>query len=170
MILMPVKGVRFVAGWEGFARSPCGGSHDKASAYHDAVGVLTIGYGTTAADRPIPSGCITRAKARRWLRSSLNRKYIPHIPRRWRMRPQEIAALASFAYNLGPGAVGDPAISTLARRLESSEGKTFEKRKRIYREEMPKWVHAGGQVLQGLVKRRAAEVALACNGDYSGRP
>jgi lysozyme len=153
------KGVRFVARWEGFRSCP----------YRDAVGVLTVGFGTTSAERPI-SGCISRETARKWLRQSLNRKYVKAIPRRRRMKQQERDALASFAYNLGPGAVNDPMLSTLARRLLGPEGKRFKTRKRIYREEIPKWDKAGGKTLAGLTKRRAAEVRLAVNGDYSGRP
>jgi GH24 family phage-related lysozyme (muramidase) len=61
-------------------------------------------------------------------------------------------------------------MSTLARRLKGPEGKSYKRRKAIYRQELPKWVNAGGRPLPGLVKRRAAEVRLACEGDYSGRP
>lgn len=153
------KGARFVGRWEGFRSCP----------YRDAVGVLTVGYGTTEAERPI-TGCITKRKARRWLRRSLNRKYLPAVPRRRRMRKRERDALASFAYNLGPGAVSDSDFSTLARRLRSKEGRTYKRRKRIYREEIPKWDRAGGQQLEGLTKRRRAEVRLAVHGDYSGAP
>lgn len=156
------KGAEFVGGWEGFRSCP----------YRDSVGVWTIGYGTTSAERPVNSTtpCITKQKAARWLRRSLNKKYGPAVPRRWRMKQQELDALASFAYNLGPGAVSDESFSTLAERLKSNEGKTFEGRKDIYRDELEKWVWAGGRKLDGLVKRRQAEVRLACYGDYSGRP
>jgi GH24 family phage-related lysozyme (muramidase) len=83
------------------------------------------------------------------------------------MRQRELDALSSFAYNLGVGAVNDPDFSTLARRLMSSEGRTFEARKKIYRQEIPKWVKAGGVTLPGLVRRREAEVRLATRGKYS---
>lgn len=159
MIRVSRKGVAFVAGWEGFRSCP----------YRDSVGVLTIGYGTTEADRDI-NGCISEPQARRWLRRSLNRKYLSAVPRVHRMHQWERDALASFAYNLGPAAVSDPGVSTLARRLLSSEGKSYGGRKLIYREEIPRWSRAGGVVLAGLAHRRAAEVQLAVNGDYSGRP
>lgn len=156
------KGVLFVGAWEGFRGCP----------YQDSVGVWTIGYGTTSADRPVgpATPCISPQTGLEWLRGSLNHKYLPAIPRARRMRQCERDALASFAYNLGPGAVSDPNFSTLARRLASSEGRTYKARKRIYAEEFPKWVNAGGSPLAGLVKRRKAELALATRGDYSGRP
>lgn len=153
------KGVDFVAGWEGFRSCP----------YADAVGVLTVGYGTTGAVRDI-DGCISEGTARRWLRQDLNHRFLSAIPRAKRMKQQELDALASAAYNLGTGLLTDTTNSSLARRLASSEGNTFDGRCRIYRVELPKWVNAGGRPLPGLVKRRGAEVRLACNGDYSGRP
>lgn len=156
------KGVLFVGAWEGFRSCP----------YQDSVGVWTIGYGTTSAERPVGPGtpCISAQTALSYLRRSLNRKYLPAVPRARRMRQHERDALASFAYNLGPGAVLDASYSSLARRLKSSEGKAFHDRKRIYREEIPKWCNAGGHPLVGLVKRRKAELALAVYGDYSQHP
>lgn len=160
---VPRRGVAFTAGWEGFRSCP----------YRDSVNVPTIGYGTTSASGhtvTMAHECISESKGKELLRRGLNRLYVPSIPRKWRLRNCELSALADAAYNLGPGVVSDPVRSTLARRLQGPEGKTYESRKRIYREELPKWVYAGGVKLEGLVKRRAAEVKLACNGDYSGRP
>lgn len=159
MASIPAKGVAFVAGWEGFRSCP----------YRDPVGVWTRGYGET---QGISSGsrCITQAEAQANLKRRLEEDYLSAVPRVRRLKACERAALASFAYNNGAGAVSDPGISTLAKRLKSSEGRTYRKRKKIYREEIPRWVFAGGQRFEGLVKRRAAEVRLACEGDYSGRP
>ena len=154
------KGARFVAGWEGFSATP----------YRDSVGVLTIGYGTTAADHEIPLR-ISKRKARRWLRESLNGKYLAPIRALGLdLRQCEIDALASAAYNLGPGLISDPSFSTLARRLRSGEARSYSGRRRIFREELPRWDRAGGQPLAGLTARRHAEVRLANHGDYSGRP
>ena len=150
------KGVRFVAAFEGFRKCP----------YKDVVGVWTIGYGTThGVHKTTP--CISKRKARKFLRYDLTHIYLKAVPRAGRMEQCELDALASFAYNLGTGAVSNPAISTLARRLKSNEGKTYERRKRIYREEIPKWNKAGGHTWAGLVRRRKAEVRLACKGKYS---
>lgn len=153
------KAVNFVAGWEGFRSCP----------YQDAVGVWTRGFGETEGIGP-SSRCVDRDEAKDDLKRRLERDYGPAIPRRSVMYAREKAALSSFAYNLGVGAVSDPSFSTLARRLLSDEARTYEGRKRIYREELPKWVKAGGRTLPGLQWRRQAEIDLAVNGDYSGRP
>jgi lysozyme len=58
----------------------------------------------------------------------------------------------SWAFNEGNGNVGS---STLIARLNAGEDPNT-----VAEEELPKWDIAGGQVLQGLVRRRAAEVAL----------
>jgi lysozyme len=147
------RGVTFVSHWEGFSPTP----------YPD-VDHYSIGYGT-----PSHKGAprITEAEAQRRLREWLNDRVAPAIPRRARMRHREIDGLASFGFNLGTGALTD---STLGRRLRSDEGKRYQGRKAIYREEIPKWIKAGGEVLLGLKRRRAAEVEVAVHGDYSGRP
>lgn len=152
-------GVRFVSRWESF--SP--------RAVDIGDGTITIGYGTTSAVHPeIELGdTITEEKAWRWLRSFLNHECVPAIPRRFRMKQQEVDALASFAYNLGTGVLFDPAQSTLCHRLKSREGRHFRDRCRIYTEELPKWRSPGTQFEEGLAKRRASEVALATRGTYS---
>ncbi|MGH2954689.1 MAG: glycoside hydrolase family protein, partial [Thermoanaerobaculia bacterium] len=132
-------------------------------------GVWTRGYGETEGIGP-HSRCVTKREAGIDLRRRLNRDYLPAVPRLARLRRRERDALASFAYNLGTRAVSDPSYSTLARRLKGREGRTYRRRRRVYRAELPKWVNAGGRPLAGLRKRRAAEVRLATRGDYSGRP
>lgn len=159
MLFVSKKGAAFVAHWEGFRSCP----------YLDMVGVPTRGYGETK-DITMRSPCVSEPAARRSLRRRLTRDYLPAVPRRWQMRQCERDALASFAYNLGVGAVSDPRRSTLARRLRSKEGRTRKGRRRIFREELPKWAIAGGAKVEGLVRRRAAEVALANRSDYSGKP
>jgi lysozyme len=159
VIRVTEKGVRFVTHWEGFEPCP----------YKDPVGVWTRGYGETKGIGP-NSPCVTEDEARHALRRRLSTDYLPSVPRKRLMKAQERDALASFAYNLGPAAVGNVDYSALAKRLRSREGLTFKGRKRIYREEMRKWVKAGGKTLEGLEKRREAEMRLACYGDYGGRP
>lgn len=77
--------------------------------YRDTRGILTIGYGTTAAAEvgidPQPGMTITKAQAELYL-SLAARKFAdrigPAIKRA--MSEGEEAALLSFAYNVGPGA------------------------------------------------------------------
>lgn len=60
------------------------------------------------------------------------------------------AALASFVYNVGEGQFSR---STLLRKLNAGDA-------REACAELSRWVYAGGRVLTGLVKRRAAEREL----------
>lgn len=62
------------------------------------------------------------------------------------------AALTSFTYNMGCGAFAD---SDLVKRINAGEDPAT-----VASSELPQWVHAGGQVLDGLVRRRNAELAL----------
>lgn len=155
--------VRFIAGWEGFSPTP----------YRDSAGVWTIGYGETESVGP-NTPRVTRRQARKQLKRRLNEDFAPAIRRaiRTKIRQREFDALCSFTYNLGVGALQ---TSTMLRRLNETDDihgrrRRWRARKRVYREELPKWVNAGGNRLQGLVKRRAAEVRVAVYGDYSGRP
>jgi lysozyme len=149
------KGVRFVAGWEGFRSCP----------YQDVVGVWTIGYGETRNVGP-KTPCIDQNEARKNLKHRLNADYLGPVLRGLRhdIKQQEADALASFAYNVGTGAFS---TSTLRAKLNRKRSRLFTFRKRAYRQELPRWTNNG---LEGLVKRRQAEIKIACKGDYSGRP
>lgn len=65
----------------------------------------------------------------------------------------EFDALVSFAFNVGIGALED---STLRKRLNAGEPKA-----KVFKEELPRWNKGGSGVMEGLVRRRAAEVKLA---------
>ena len=65
-------------------------------------------------------------------------------------------ALCSFIFNLGCNAFKN---STLLRLL--NQGNTDGARKQF-----PRWVHAGGRKLEGLVRRRLEEARLFDAGDY----
>lgn len=153
------RGARFVARHEGFLPEPY-------AAPFDPPGVVTQGFGTTSLERPeikLGGPRVSKRKARRWLRDSLDDK--APLLRGLELRQQEIDALLSGAYNLGPGYL-TPESSTLMRRLLSAEGRTFAGRQAIYRTEIPRWSKADGVVLDGLRRRRDDEVRLACEGVY----
>lgn len=65
----------------------------------------------------------------------------------------KFAALVSFSFNLGCSAFEG---STLLKYLKAKDYASAAG-------EFGKWVHAGGQVLQGLVRRREAERVLFCS-------
>lgn len=119
------------------------------SAYRDAVGVWTIGYGST---RGVQGGMvITEVEAEARLRRDLEEaeqwvELLCEVP----LTQGQFDAMVSFTFNLGPGALGK---STLLKKVNAGDyaGASFE---------FGRWVKAGGEVLPGLVRRRAAERAL----------
>ena len=124
----------------------------RLTAYQDSVGVWTIGYGHTGPE--VKKGMtITQAQADSYLQSDLNKftncvnTYITA-----RLNPNQVGALISWSYNVG---CGNLQSSTLRRRMNAGETPNT-----VAREELPKWVKAGGQTLPGLVRRRNAEVAF----------
>lgn len=122
------------------------------NAYLDPVGIPTIGWGTIR----YPNGVkvkmgdkITQAQAEEYLRHEMmgfvaSVKNLIKVP----ITNNAFCALVSFCYNLGAGALGG---SSLLKRLNSGESLT------AIAPEFEKWVHAGGKVLAGLVRRRKAE-------------
>ena len=133
----------------------------RLEAYLCPAGVWTIGYGTTRyLDSPVRKGDkISQAMADELLSNDVEHLFGPGLlqllpmARQW--QPEQVAALVSFAYNLGLSAVED---STLRKRLLAKEDPC-----KVVREELPRWVHAGEAVLPGLERRRQAEVDLFCN-------
>lgn len=133
------KGVSLIKFFEGF----------RAQAYYDAVGVPTIGYGTTAGVRMGQK--ITEAQGEMYLQADL-RKFESHIHRLVKvpLTQDQFDALASFVYNLGPT---NFANSTLLKLLN-------QKRYDLVPDQFMRWNKAGGRVLAGLTKRRQAEADL----------
>ena len=119
--------------------------------------VPTIGVGSTfyengtrvtLADPPI-----TRQRAMQLLEHELE----ACLPKVKRLCPglvdwgdQSTGAILDFAFNCGTGALQS---STLRRRINADDVDGAKM-------ELMKWVRGGGRVLQGLVKRRAAECSL----------
>lgn len=116
------------------------------TAYSDAVGVYTCGWGhvkgVTATTR------CTRSEAEQWLREDLApiETYLSSVP--WIDRQSKFDACADFCYNLGIGAFKG---STLLKKIKA--GASTEEIQAEFR----RWVYAGGKVLKGLVKRREWE-------------
>jgi lysozyme len=77
-----------------------------------------------------------------------------------KLNQHQLDALASFTMNNGVGSLEE---STLRRRLNAGEGMD-----QVAREELPRWVMAGSppRRLEGLIRRRAAEVRLFTHGQY----
>lgn len=120
------------------------------TAYYDPVGVLTIGFGHTGPD-VFDGETISQTQADNLLQNDLERfeKGVNDLVAR-DLTPNQFAALVSFAYNLGIGALQS---STLLRMV--NEGNFSGAAAQFGR-----WVFAGGQELEGLVARRQAEARL----------
>jgi GH24 family phage-related lysozyme (muramidase)/murein DD-endopeptidase MepM/ murein hydrolase activator NlpD len=129
----------------------------RLKAYRDPVGVWTIGYGHTGG---VKAGqVITQARAEQllkgdtgWAQDAVRRSV--KVP----LSQGQFDALTSFTFNLGAGAL---ASSTLVKKLNAKDYAGAQK-------EFGRWVHAGGQVLAGLVRRRAAEAKMFGNSAPSG--
>lgn len=124
------------------------------TAYRDEVGVWTIGYGITNADRSITKTTIkkglriTQATAEEWLEKALNKKYLPIVMKydtRYGWNQNELDALVSFAYNVG-------SIDQLTANGSRSKATIADK--------MLEYNKAGGKVYRGLTRRRKAERKL----------
>lgn len=124
------------------------------TAYQDSVGVWTIGYGTTNADKSITDTTIKKGlkisqkTADKWLKNSLNQKYLPLVLKynsKYNWNQNQLDALVSFAYNIGSidqlTANGSRTISQISSHITA-------------------YNKAGGRVLTGLTNRRKDEKAL----------
>ena len=135
--------------FEGYARKmPDGG----CCAYPDpATGgdPWTIGYGSTGSD--IRQHTVwTKEQAEDALQAHV-RYFVSGLvklsPRLLSASPRRIAAVISWAYNLG---LGNYRISTFKKRIDASDWSGAA-------EECLKWNKAAGRVLPGLTRRRQAE-------------
>jgi lysozyme len=132
----------------------------ELEAYVDAVGVVTIGWGTTVYNdgRPVQLGDrVTPHQADQLLRAQVLRDYAPGVfnalPMAKSFTARQQAALVSFTYNVGVEALNQ---STLRKRLLAGDDPAL-----VIRQELPRWRFGDeGNVLAGLERRRAAEVSL----------
>ena len=128
----------------------------RAVPYLCPANVPTIGYGATAyldgRRVTLKDAPLSREAGLRLLMVSLERVYLPSVKR---LCPgadtaPRIAALLDFTFNLGAGQLK---ASTLRRKVNAGDWDAVPA-------ELMKWTRGGGRVLPGLVRRRAAEVAL----------
>ena len=126
------------------------------TAYTDSVGVITIGWGTTNAcsdiiGTTIYSGMtISQATADEWLRKVVDANIAPAVAKydsTYHWTQNQFDALVSFCYNLGSNILGE-----LTNNGQNSKSEIAS--------DMLLYVKAGGVTLDGLVRRRKAEVEL----------
>lgn len=135
------EGLRLIKYYEGL----------RLGAYRDPVGVLTVGYGHTGPD-VYPGMVITEAQAEQLLRERLATEFEPGVRRALTTEPaqHEFDAMVSLAYNIGVEAFqGSTLVKTYNRGDKAGTADQFSR-----------WKYAGGEVLLGLERRRAAERAM----------
>jgi lysozyme len=143
------RGLALIRRFEGF----------RASAYRDAAGIWTIGFGhTSAAGAPHvrPGMKISRKEAEQILARdvSLFARGVRELLD-VELGDCQFSALVSFAYNVGLAAFRGSSVlrAVNAGQFQAVPGL------------MVLWVKAGGKVVPGLVARRAAEATLFCKAD-----
>jgi lysozyme len=121
----------------------------KLVSYRCPAGVWTIGHGHTGPEVAADAR-IGRDEAERLLRSDVAgfEEAVGRIA--GTCTQGQFDALVCFAFNLGAGALKG---STLLHKHKAGDHAGAAA-------QFGRWVHAGGKILPGLVKRRAAEAAL----------
>ena len=121
----------------------------KQVAYQDSVGVWTIGYGHT---KDVYEGQLAIKKTcDRFLEEDLDEfeGYVDSYVK-VELNQNQFDALVAWTFNLGPGNLSE---STMLRKLNEGDYDAVP-------DEMRRWNKAGGEVLNGLVRRRDAEAGL----------
>lgn len=121
----------------------------KLEVYLDAVGLPTVGWGHM--DKSMVVGAkITQEEADKLLEEDLMRFEIGvNDLVTVQLTDNQFSALVCFAFNVGLGAL---ARSTLLKKINGQMDGA--------EQEFLKWTRAGGKVLNGLVRRRQAEMEL----------
>ena len=137
------KGLRLIKNSEGL----------RLTAYQDAVGVWTIGYGHTGPD-VVAGLTITLVRAEALLRGDLQRfeRGVESALSRPATQGQ-FDAMVSLAYNVGVGAFQG---STLRQKFNAGDTDGAA-------QQFAEFIHAGGAILKCLVRRRASEIIVFCS-------
>ncbi len=136
-------GVDFIKHFEGF--SP--------NFYTDQAGIKTIGYGHACH----AWNCTVPLNGKYPVRNGVKKDAggcIENFVTYGDLTENQYSALVSFTFNLG---CGNLRRSTLLKKLNAGDVQGAA-------DEFKKWDKAGGKVLPGLVRRRAAENKMFCRG------
>lgn len=124
--------------------------------YLCSAGVATIGYGATfyedGARVAMTDPAITTARADALLDVMIRAKFLPAVVKLCpgADTPERVAALTSFAFNIGTGALRSSSLRRAVNAGDWDEAKA----------QILRWNKAGGRVVKGLTVRRVAEAAL----------
>lgn len=148
---MTEKGLKLIMDFEGLPKK------NPLDAYWDSHGkVWTIGYGAThyLDGSPVKKGDSLKSKEEAVeLLKMMVERYEKNTLKcvTSEINPYQLDALTSFCYNCG---IGSLKRSTLLKKVNSNPQDP------TIRNEFAKWNKSGGEVLKGLVRRRAAEADL----------
>ena len=134
------RGAKLIESFEGFRSCP----------YRDAIGIWTVGYGST---KGVDSStkCISQQAAEDRMMREVDATYGAAVNKIGGLNQNQHDALVSFVYNVGPGGI---APSTgIGKALRAKQWNRAA-------DELLKWDRAGGRSLPGLTRRRKAERAL----------
>ena len=138
------SGISLIKGFEG----------KRLNAYYDGVGVWTIGFGTIKYPNGVwvkKGDTCTEAQAESYLKNDLVKfenaiNRLVKVP----LNQNQFDALSSFTYNLGETNLSS---STLLKKLNAKDYAGTA-------DQFPRWNKAGGKVMNGLTRRREAELIL----------
>ena len=123
----------------------------KLKAYRCPAGIWTCGWGSTGHD--VTENTVwTQEQADARLEADL-KTFLTGVERTspiLKNHPNRLAAVTSFAYNVGMGAYQK---STMRKKIDAEDWAGAEA-------EFSRWTRAGGRELPGLVTRRKAEAEL----------
>lgn len=148
---MTEKGLKLIMDFEGLPKK------NPLDAYWDSYGkVWTIGYGAThyLDGSPVKKGDKLKSKEEAVeLLKMMVEQYEKNTAKcvTSEINPYQLDALTSFCYNCG---IGSLKRSTLLKKVNKNPQDP------TIRNEFAKWNKSGGEVLKGLVRRRAAEADL----------
>ena len=118
----------------------------ETTAYQDSVGVWTIGFGHTKGVEEGQTCSIEDAESMLADEMDEYEGYINNMVK-VDLQQHEFDALVAWVYNLGPTNLGE---STMLKVLNGGQ---FDR----VPDEINRWTRAGGEILEGLVRRRQAE-------------
>ena len=127
----------------------------ETTAYQDSVGVWTIGFGYTKGVEEGQTCSIEDAESMLADEMDEYEGYINNMVK-VELQQHEFDALVAWVYNLGPTNLGE---STMLKVLNGGQ---FDR----VPDEMNRWTRAGGEILEGLVRRRQAESLMFQNLDW----
>jgi|TARA_R100000152_G_C6771189_1_gene197632 lysozyme len=127
----------------------------ETTAYQDSVGVWTIGFGHTKGVEEGQTCSIEDAESMLADEMDEYEGYINNMVK-VDLQQHEFDALVAWVYNLGPTNLGE---STMLKVLNGGQ---FDR----VPDEMNRWTRAGGEILEGLVRRRQAESLMFQNLDW----